>query len=164
MISSKRPAKKASCFQGSVPVLTQRMLNFLVLVFSIPNRRVLATKAINRVALQVWRVPLAFQFTFPLSEANTGWHQPVRNSNICGNIWTPTLENRKKNVLRDFCDTTAGCFRFDGFKQLWRRSGQSLTASDFGSNGPRFESGHGRCVESLDKALYSHCPKEKPSH
>ena len=45
-----------------------------------------------------------------------------------------------------------------------RRSGQSVTASDFGSNGPRFESGRGRCVESLDKALYSHCPKEKPSH
>ena len=44
------------------------------------------------------------------------------------------------------------------------RSGQSVTASDFGSNGPRFESGRGRCVESLDKALYSHCPKEKPSH
>ena len=42
----------------------------------------------------------------------------------------------------------------------------SVTASDFGSNGPRFESGRrrGRCVESLDKALYSHCPKEKPSH
>ena len=32
------------------------------------------------------------------------------------------------------------------------------------SNGPRFESGRGHCVESLDKALYSHCPKEKPSH
>ena len=32
------------------------------------------------------------------------------------------------------------------------------------TNGPRFESGRGRCVESLDKALYSHCPKEKPSH
>ena len=50
---------------------------------------------------------------------------------------------------------------------LWhgrRRSGQSVTASDFGSNGPRFESGRGRCIESLDKALYSHCPKEKPSH
>ena len=46
----------------------------------------------------------------------------------------------------------------------WRRSGQSVTASDFGSNGPRFEFGRGRCVESLDKALYSHCPKEKPSH
>ena len=45
-----------------------------------------------------------------------------------------------------------------------RRSGQSVTASDFGSNGPRFESGCGRCVESLDKALYSHCPKEKSSH
>ena len=45
-----------------------------------------------------------------------------------------------------------------------RRSGQSVTASDFGSNGPRFEPGRGRCVESLDKALYSHCPKEKPSH
>ena len=43
-------------------------------------------------------------------------------------------------------------------------SGQSVTASDFGSNGPRFESGRGRCVESLDKALYSHCPKEKSSH
>ena len=28
----------------------------------------------------------------------------------------------------------------------------------------RSESGCGRCVESLDKALYSHCPKEKPSH
>ena len=42
--------------------------------------------------------------------------------------------------------------------------GQSVTASDFGSNGPRFQSGRGRCVESLDKALYSHCPKEKPSH
>ena len=38
-----------------------------------------------------------------------------------------------------------------------RRSGKSVTASDFGSNGPRFESGRGRCVESLDKALYSHC-------
>ena len=38
-----------------------------------------------------------------------------------------------------------------------RRSGQSVTVSDFGSNGPRFESGRGRCVESLDKALYSHC-------
>ena len=38
-----------------------------------------------------------------------------------------------------------------------RRSGQSVTASDFGSNGPRFESGRGRCVESLDKALYFHC-------
>ena len=45
-----------------------------------------------------------------------------------------------------------------------RRSGQSVTASNFGSNGPRFESDRGRCVESLDKALYSHCPKEKPSH
>ena len=47
---------------------------------------------------------------------------------------------------------------------VWRRSGQSITASDFGSNGPRFESGRGRCVESLVKALYSHCPKEKPSY
>ena len=47
---------------------------------------------------------------------------------------------------------------------LGRRSGKSVTASDFGSNGPRFESGRGRCVESLDKALYSNCPKEKPSH
>ena len=37
-------------------------------------------------------------------------------------------------------------------------------AQDFGSNGPRFEFGCGRCVESLDKALHSHCPKEKPSH
>ena len=34
-----------------------------------------------------------------------------------------------------------------------RRSGQSVTASDFGSNGPRFESGLGRCVESLDSLL-----------
>ena len=47
--------------------------------------------------------------------------------------------------------------------KIRRRSDQSVTASDCGSNGPRFESGHGRCVESLDKALYSHCPKEKPS-
>ena len=51
-----------------------------------------------------------------------------------------------------------------GVKSKKRRSGQSVTASDFGSNSPRFESGRGRCVESLDKALYSHCPKEKPSH
>ena len=51
-----------------------------------------------------------------------------------------------------------------GFIELDCRSGQSVTASDFGSNGPRFESGRGRWVESLDKALYSHCPKEKPSH
>ena len=50
------------------------------------------------------------------------------------------------------------------WKTKRRRSGQSITASDFGSNGPRFESGRGRCIESLDKALYSHCPKEKPSH
>ena len=56
------------------------------------------------------------------------------------------------------------CFQsvLNGF--MGKRSGQSVTASDFGSNGPRFESGRGRCVESLDKALYSHCPKEKPSH
>ena len=27
-----------------------------------------------------------------------------------------------------------------------------------------FESGRGRCVVYFDKALYSHCPKEKPSH
>ena len=47
--------------------------------------------------------------------------------------------------------------------EIWH-SGQSVTASEFGSNGPRFESGRGRCVESLDKALYSHCPKEKHSH
>ena len=46
----------------------------------------------------------------------------------------------------------------------WRRSGKSVTASDFGSNGPRFESGRGRCVESSDKALHSHCSKEKPSN
>ena len=45
---------------------------------------------------------------------------------------------------------------------LQMHSGQSVTASDFGSNGPRFEAGRGRCVESSDKALYSHCPKEKP--
>ena len=51
------------------------------------------------------------------------------------------------------------------FGGVWgMRSGQSVTASDFGSNGPRFESGLGHCVESLDKALYSHCPKEKTSH
>ena len=43
-------------------------------------------------------------------------------------------------------------------------NGQSVTVSDFGPNGPRFESSCGRCVESLDKALYSHCPQEKPSH
>ena len=49
-------------------------------------------------------------------------------------------------------------------RNITGRSGQSVTASDFGSKGPRFESGRGRCVESLDKALYSHCPKEKPSH
>ena len=36
---------------------------------------------------------------------------------------------------------------------MWRRSGQSVTASDFGPKSPRFESGRGRCVESLDKAL-----------
>ena len=47
--------------------------------------------------------------------------------------------------------------------EIRRRSGQSVKASDFGSNGSRFESGRGRCVESLGKALYSHCPKEKPS-
>ena len=49
-------------------------------------------------------------------------------------------------------------------QQNGRRSGQSVTASDLGSNGPQFESGRSRCVESLDKALYSHCPKETPSH
>ena len=63
-------------------------------------------------------------------------------------------------------------FRLDVLRQcvlrnaslLYCSSGQSVMASDFGSNGPRFESGRGRCVESLDKARYSHCPKEKPSH
>ena len=49
-------------------------------------------------------------------------------------------------------------------QQKCQKSGQSVTATDFGSNGLRFESGRDRCVESLDKALYSHCPKEKPSH
>ena len=55
-------------------------------------------------------------------------------------------------------------FFLKGLGENRRRSGQSVTASDFGSNGPRCESGRGRCVESLDKALYSHWPKEKPSH
>ena len=54
--------------------------------------------------------------------------------------------------------------RRGGLSYSKRRGGQSVPASDFGSNGPRFESGRGRCVESLDKALHSHCPKEKPSH
>ena len=65
-------------------------------------------------------------------------------------------------------NNTIGLFHDEGDRigvsTYRRRSGQSVTASDFGSNGPRFESGRGRCVESLDKALYSHCPKEKPSH
>ena len=39
------------------------------------------------------------------------------------------------------------------FFKKGRGSGQSVTASDFGSNGPRFESGRGRCVESLDDSL-----------
>ena len=56
------------------------------------------------------------------------------------------------------CSGVVGC------SLHWSCSGQLVTSSDFGSNGPRFESGRGRCVESLDKALYSHCPKEKPSH
>ena len=52
------------------------------------------------------------------------------------------------------------CYVLSGVLLLTVRcSGQSVTASDFGSNGPRFESGRGRCVESLDKALYSHCSK-----
>ena len=42
-------------------------------------------------------------------------------------------------------------------KGLRRRSRQLVTASGFRSNGPRLESGRGRSVESLDKALYSHC-------
>ena len=33
---------------------------------------------------------------------------------------------------------------------MWRLSGQSVTASDIGSNG-RCESGRGRCVESLER-------------
>ena len=42
-----------------------------------------------------------------------------------------------------------------GILRLWAICcGQSVTASDIRSNGPRFESGRGRCVESLDKALY----------
>ena len=57
------------------------------------------------------------------------------------------------------CTTTSILDKKEVATEIWRRSGQSVTASDFGSNGPRFESGRGRCVESLDKALYSHCPK-----
>ena len=67
----------------------------------------------------------------------------------------------KKNLRSDISDSLTVRGLSNGER---RRSGQSVTASDFGSNGPRFESGRGRCVESLDKALYSHCPKEKPSH
>ena len=54
--------------------------------------------------------------------------------------------------------------------EKWRCSGQVEAQWPIGYgvglriNGPRFESGRVRCVESLDKALYSHCPKEKPSH
>ena len=48
-------------------------------------------------------------------------------------------------------------------------SAQALRDSNVGrlaavSRSEWFESGRGCCVESLDKALYSHCPKEKPSH
>ena len=72
-----------------------------------------------------------------------------------GKIKVFTLTNNRLGVIQVFRSSAS-------LKR--RRSGQSVTASDFGSNGPRFESGRGRCVESLDKALYSHCPKEKPSH
>ena len=79
----------------------------------------------------------------------------------------PNLTHRL-TLLHDFSvvvgQTPTKIYIFGNSVSLIRRSGQSVTASDFGSNGPRFESGRGRCVESLDKALYSHCPKEKPSH
>ena len=75
--------------------------------------------------------------------------------------WNPELRSRFDNCNAVLVQRAV---RLQHVESVWRRSGQSVTASDFGSNGPRFESGRGRCVESLDKALYSHCPKEKPSH
>ena len=96
------------------------------------------------------------------------------------NSWTWSLKVRnfwdwqrvgwaQQNYTEDMSSETLlklACSKklFAVLKKKALRSGQSVTASDFGSNGPRFESGRGRCVESLDKALYSHCPKEKPSH
>ena len=53
---------------------------------------------------------------------------------------------------------------YDGEINIKKWEAQWSIGYGVGSNGPRFESGRGRCVESLDKALYSHCPKEKPSH
>ena len=82
------------------------------------------------------------------------------------------FQRKDRAIFASAFDSTSSCslcclgvrFRFGALQVERRRSGQSVTASDFGSNGPRFESGRARCVESLDKALYSHCPKEKPSH
>ena len=77
---------------------------------------------------------------------------------LCDHTW---VFNSSKQIMTRM--STKPCRWKVACSKMRRRSGQSVTASGFGSNGPRFESGRGRCVESLDKALYSHCPKEKPS-
>ena len=113
----------------------------------------------------------------------TGAHLHVYLLTRSCHVWTGTFKGNRASTctcrgwpawgrIRNFVHLTSCNFETLSFYktihfgsrevQSGRRSGQSVTASDFGSNGPRFESGRGRCVESLDKALYSHCPKEKP--
>ena len=115
---------------------------------------------IDQAGFPVVRKPLRVDHFFMRfrSRVTMSFFRDSFEVNFCPILKTITpLESSYKKLNAD------GFFLRESNKK-WTRSGQSVTASDFGSNGPRFESGRGRCVESLDKALYSHCPKEKPSH
>ena len=81
------------------------------------------------------------------------WQQKSFESKV--HVWAKSFAddlNKERGIVRG---RVAVLLRSSEIKPLF---------SDFTLRTPRFESGRGRCVESLDKALHSHCPKEKPSH
>ena len=143
--------------------------NFLICsldLFSIPIRCTLLEIYVSRAKCESVLLFSCLIFLSDVDECEEGTHGCHSNAtctNSIGSYQCACVDGFTGDGRE--CQGVCVCVKFFiDFDITGRRSGQSVAASDFESNGPRFESGRGRCLESLDKALYSHCPKEKPSH
>ena len=167
-----------ACLEGNEKEkLTREVLSVLMVAQKSTRRRVEWIKwGLFTVGFFVWSIPhctvarwlvSSSSVCNPSSDPFVKSHRSPSSFTPCNiflGISLPKTEQKDHFSCQFFKFQTLKATVVVGSRDQERRSGQSVTASDFGSNGPRFESGPGRCVESLDKALYSHCPKEKPSH
>ena len=112
----------------------------------------LDTSTTRRVKFSNWRMLRALRGSSSKSEIKAQWllndtgRSAKRIQEPCKSILLCVLRASVLSILQ--LEMSYGKWKH---ANKTRRSGQSVTASDLGSNGPRFESGRGRCVESLDK-------------